>query len=80
MEKLEDEEEYEIDITINSNYEEVSTFLREKLHVSQDIIENLGLNGEILFNLECEDIDNLIDKQNTKVINSLKKFIENKKK
>ena len=79
MVKKEDEEEYEIDITINSNYEEVSKFLREKLHVSQDIIEDLGLNGEILFNLECEDIDNLIDKQNTKVIKNLKKFIEKRK-
>ena len=79
-EKPKDEEEYDIDITSNSNYEEVSLFLREKLHISQNIIEDLPLDGKILFELESDDIDNLIDKQYNKEIKSLKKFIEKRKK
>ena len=75
--EMEDEEEYDINITSNSNYEEVSKFLIEKLHISQEIIDFLNLDGEILFKLEYDDIDALLkDKKKKK---SLKKFIEKRK-
>ena len=76
--EIEDEEEYDINITSNSNYEEVSKFLIEKLHISQEIIDLLNLDGEILFNLEYDDIDALIEDK--KAIKSLKKFIDKRKK
>ena len=76
--EIEDEEEYDINITSNSNYEEVSKFLIEKLHISQEIIDLLNLDGEILFKLEYDDIDALIEDK--KAIKSLKKFIDKRKK
>ena len=74
--KKEKDEEYDIDITSKSSCEEVSKFLREKLHFSQEIIDELGLDGECLFDLEYEDIQDF-DENTTK---SLKKFIEKRKK
>ena len=74
--KLKKEEEYDIDITSKSNFEEVSKFLREKLHYSQNTIDELLLDGNSLFDLEYEDIQGL-DENTAK---SLKKFIEKRKK
>ena len=77
--KKDDEEEYDIDITSKSTYEEVSKFLREKLHISDDTIEELGLDGEALFYLEYDDIKEINDLIKEKEMKSLKKFIEKRK-
>ena len=51
------EKEEEILITRNSSEEEVSKFLKLKFHFSQTIIDELGLDGETLFDLQDDEID-----------------------
>ena len=75
-----DEEEYDIDITNKSTYEEVSKFLREKLHISDDTIKELSLDGEALLNLEYDDIYKFNDRIKRKEMKRLKNFIEKRKK
>ena len=72
--KKDDEEEYDIDITSKSTYEEVSKFLREKLHISDDTIKELSLDGEALLNLEYDDINKINDRIKRKEMKSLKNF------
>ena len=74
-----DEEEYDINITNKSTYEEVSKFLREKLHISDDTIKELSLDGEALLNLEYDDINKINDRIKRKEMKSLKNFIEKRK-
>ena len=74
-----DEEEYDIDITNKSTYEEVSKFLREKLHISDDTIKELGLDGEALLDLEYDDIKKIKDPIKEKEMKSLKNFTEKRK-
>ena len=76
----EDEEEYIIDITRNSNSEEVSKFLKEKLHFSQDIINELDLDAEHLFLLEYEDLEKPKYSQDKNVFQRLNEFIKKRKK
>ena len=63
-------------ISINSSFEEVSQFLRNKLNISENSIKELALDGEALFSLKYNDIDelDLIDKEKE----SFKKFIDKK--
>ena len=77
--KKDDEEEYDIDITSKSTYEEVSKSSLEKLHISDDTIKELGLDGEALLDLEYDDIKKIIDLIKEKEMKSLKKFIEKRK-
>ena len=77
--KKDDEEEYDIDITSKSTYEEVSKFLREKLHISDDTIKELSLDGEALLDLEYDDIKEINDLIKEKEMKSLKNFIEKRK-
>ena len=77
--KKDDEEEYDIDITSKSTDEEVSKFLREKLHISDDTIKELSLDGEALLNLEYDDINKINDRIKRKEMKSLKNFIEKRK-
>ena len=76
----EDEEEYIIDITRNSNSEEVSKFFKEKLHFSQDIINELDLDAEHLFLLEYEDLNKPKYSQDKNVFKRLNEFIKKRKK
>ena len=57
----------------------MSKFLREKLHISDDTIMELGLDGEALFYLEYDDIKEINDLIKEKEMKSLKKFIEKRK-
>ena len=53
--------EEEISISRKSSSEEVSKFLKLSLKFSQNIIYDLGLDGESLFDLEDHEIDDITD-------------------
>ena len=53
--------EEEISISRKSSSEEVSKFLKLSLKFSQNIIDDLGLDGESLFDLEDHEIDDITD-------------------
>ena len=74
-----DEEEYDINITNKSTHEEAPKFLREKLHISDDTIKELSLDGEALLNLEYDNINKINDRIKRKEMKSLKNFIEKRK-
>jgi len=52
-------EEKEIIISKKSTEEEVARVLKNKLNLSKEAIEILGLDGEALFLLEEDDIDDI---------------------
>ena len=52
----------------------MSKFLREKLHISDDTIKELSLDGEALLNLEYDDINKINDRIKRKEMKSLKNF------
>ena len=80
--------EEEISISRKSSSEEVSKFLKLRLKFSQNTINDLGLDGESLFDLEDYEIDDITDitpeqKENLKVFikkQSTKKEEENDQK
>ena len=67
-------EEEEILISRKSSEEEVAKFLKMRLKFSQDSIKNMELDGETLFDLKEEDVDELkeITKEEKE---NLKKFL-----
>ena len=65
-------------ISKNSSEEEVSDFLMKELKLSEEIVEELCLDGETLFELIENDIDGLDIQDSEK--ESLKNFIKNKEK
>ena len=71
------EKDEEILITKNSSTEEVAKFFKLKLHFSQDIIDELELDGELLFSLQDEEIDDL-DILTLEQKQKLKKLIKEK--
>ncbi len=74
--KIEEPKETELKINSESSEEEVSKFLKEKLGISQEAIEALGLDGESLFLFEEEAIkqeEALTQEEKEKLINFLKK-------
>ena len=52
----------------------MSKFLREKLHISDDTIKELSIDGEALLNLEYDDINKINDRIKRKEMKSLKNF------
>ena len=52
----------------------MSKFLREKLHISDNTIKELSLDGEALLNLEYDDINKINDRIKRKEMKSLKNF------
>ena len=66
-----------INITRESSEEEISKFLKEKLNFDQEIIDDLELDGEALFELEDEEIDE-IDLTNDQK-ERLKRFLKENK-
>ena len=80
VEEENDSENEDIIINKNSSNEEVSIFLRKKSNLSQEIVDDLGFDGECLLLLEEEDIDGL-EELNDEQKNNLKKALkENKEK
>jgi len=55
--KNDKEKESELKISPESDEEEVSKYLKEKLNFSDKSIENLGLDGETLFSLKESDLE-----------------------
>ena len=53
------ESEEEIIIHRNSSKQDVSNFLRKKSHLSQEIIESLELDAEVLLDLKDDEIDDI---------------------
>ena len=53
------EPEEEIIIHRNSSKQDVSNFLRKKSHLSQEIIESLELDAEVLLDLKDDEIDDI---------------------
>ena len=68
------EEEEEILISKKSSEEEVSKFLKMRLKFSQESINNIELDGESLFDLKEEDVDEIKEITEEEKEN-LKKFI-----
>ena len=73
----EKEPKKEIKITRESDKNEVSIFLKEKLKLSEKSIEDLELDGESLFSLEEKEIDESELTQEEKY--NLKKFLKEEK-
>ena len=74
-EKSKKNQKSEITITNKSTKEEVVMFLKHKFNFSQKTIESLDLDGEILFSLEendINDVDELSREEKDKFINYLK--------
>ena len=67
-------EEELIIITAKSSEEETSKFLKLKLKFFQDSIDALGLDDEILFMLEREEIDEFLE-NTQKERDNLKQFL-----
>ena len=63
------------EISIKSSVEEVSNFLKDRFKFSQKIIDQLELDGETLFELSDDEIDNIQDISQEQKI-ELKKFIK----
>lgn len=75
-------EEKEIIITKKSTEEEVARVLKNKLNLSKEAIEILGLDGEALFLLEEDDIDDIIElteEEKFNLKNNLKELKEKNK-
>ena len=75
-------EEKEIIITKKSTEEEVARVLKNKLNLSKEAIEILGLDGEALFLLEEDDIDDineLTEEEKFNLKNYLKELKEKNK-
>ena len=69
-----DEEEEDILITKKSSEEEVAKFLKLRLKFSQDSINSMELDGESLFDLKEEDVDDIKEITEEEKEN-LKKFL-----
>ena len=76
--KLKDEgtvDDIEINISEQSTKDEINSFLKEKIHLSQKTIDELGLDAETLFILDKEQI-NEMDELNEEEKKNFKKFID----
>ena len=71
-------EDEEIIISKESNEEEVAKFLEKKLKFSKKSIEDLGLDGEVLFALNETEIDGLTELKEEEREN-LKKYLKTEK-